>query len=1067
MGQGYSNTIRDGDSYFDRGQLDEAETQYLIMQAQKRPEGASDDTLMSYASCKLQASMNLGVIYMMRGQTSQAEKYLGEAVQLEVKHSDSERRHHVNTLAVLYLASMSCLSPKPESEHLLQRIMTSRFVSRALETRLEHANLVACVHAFLLFRLDRPLPIVLAPLLRFEPFASRIVYNQPDSTMATTHFEVDGELEGVELDQEDDDIGDVPSDDDTDLVSDETPERSSKGSSTTSSGGGSMSQSSEGENRPNYFVTKATRPSPFLELVRAIVLTHDPLIDPEQTQALAQAARARAIEQIRTVYAGAPPSLFSLWRNRGLALQRLERHAAASVAFMLALACHWTSVEAWVELARSYSNAGRDEDARNHLAILTDTIAPNLPDGWLERSRICMKSGKFAEAAMCCDRITLDIDPSNIEAWARRAFATLQLRRWNSRAILETLQLTDSALNLNAFHVPTLRTKAAALVEHGRYSEAHDAVDVILTQAPNDAEAIHTKATAFRHMHRYEEAILWYKRALNANPHSADVALHLAICYFQMATASAYRPTVSSSSTLETNNSAASPSNGDAGLSNTISGPKSAPIPVNAASTSASSDGLSRSPSNSNQTSDLNSKIVSAPSFSGPSLRSSSNQLPGNGVNSSALANSMTCDPSLMPDGTFVGTLPFNQAEASEYPTMITVMAHLRGEARMSDVVNGLEATELALDISTRYPVHDGPEHFYFEPSSLPRMPNERYGDETLDLVRAQNQFVKSQIWATRALLLAHARRLSEALTAIDHAIEESSHYLTLAYIAKGDVLALSHKPAEDVFAAYRKALEHDPDSEYALLSIIHLLLSQGESKEAFKFTTRLSKLANDGFLLNPRLAIEIHASTLFHLAQYDQAFKYCLEHLPTKNEGPKISPRSMATSSASEPSNSPEQSSESEEDVYHVRLLNIAAQSLHQLGKCDEAQSYFDRSLRPDPLNVYTWNEKARCLLQNKRFDDALHYFDRALVLDPNDIRTICNRALCICLLGNIEEGTATLLQMEKGQRHKEASEWLTSLSPSERAYHFDSLTAARELQKRRDNEASVSRSEERTEEM
>ena len=86
MGQGYSNTIRDGDSYFDRGQLDEAETQYLIMQAQKRPEGASDDTLMSYASCKLQATMNLGVIYMMRGQTSQAEKYLGEAVQLEVKY---------------------------------------------------------------------------------------------------------------------------------------------------------------------------------------------------------------------------------------------------------------------------------------------------------------------------------------------------------------------------------------------------------------------------------------------------------------------------------------------------------------------------------------------------------------------------------------------------------------------------------------------------------------------------------------------------------------------------------------------------------------------------------------------------------------------------------------------------------------------------------------------------------------------------------------------------------------------------------------------------------------------
>lgn len=89
MGQGYSNTVRDGDGYFDRGQLEEAETQYLIMVAQKEPSNASDEALLTYASCKLQASMNLGVIHMMRGQTSQGEKWLGEAAQLEIRHSDT------------------------------------------------------------------------------------------------------------------------------------------------------------------------------------------------------------------------------------------------------------------------------------------------------------------------------------------------------------------------------------------------------------------------------------------------------------------------------------------------------------------------------------------------------------------------------------------------------------------------------------------------------------------------------------------------------------------------------------------------------------------------------------------------------------------------------------------------------------------------------------------------------------------------------------------------------------------------------------------------------------------
>lgn len=1047
MGQGYSSTVRDGDIYLDHGDLDQAEAKFLTLHSQAVPAHASDETLMIYASCKLQASMNLGLICMCRGQHLQAEKYMGEAAQLEVRHSNSQRQHHVNTLAIFYLAATSCLSPKPESEHLLQRIITSPFVVRALEARAEHATLIACSHAWLLFLLDRPLSVVLAPLLRIESTTSRIVYNTPDSVVPTINFEIDGELEGVELG--DDEIGDIPSDDDNDddgltgATDDDatTSPKKRKDTPTSPNGKTGSSSSAPPTTEPtNYLESKSRRPSPMLELVKAIALTGDSSVETIQVQALAQAARAMGMEAQRTVYGGVLPVLYSMWRDRGYALQKLGRHQASLVPFMIALACNWTYLEAWVDLAQAYSHAGDDQKARRYLALLTDVIAPNDSIGWMERSRICLKSGKYAEAAMCCDRVTLDIDPQNIEAWERRAFCTLQLRRWNSRAIFETLELTDTALALNPFHVSSLRTKACALIECGRNSEASTAIEVLLQHAPHDSEVLLAKATLLRHLRQYDEAIFWGGKALAANPHSADVALQIALCYFQMASQVDFSKKTSTSSTSSHSH------------------------PASAASSASSSASNSTSPGEGRNT-------PTGSSIDSPSLR-----------NSGALSNSMSCDPSLMPDGTFVGTLPFNQADSIEYPNMLTVMAHLHSTPNMSVVNQGLEATEVALDIATRYPEHDGPSHFYFEPSALPRTKDDTYADDQDQMLKLQNQFVKSQIWATRALLLAHSHRTSEALTAADHAIEEAPECPAQAYIAKGDVLQMADKPAEEIHSLYLKALESDPQSEFALLSLVHFLLSKGEGKEALKYSTRLAKLADDGVALNTRLAIEVHASTLFHVANYDAAYQYCMDNVPKladdsethghrRHKNIHRTPRASledtrVSNNATESTGEDTPHLDEEDDPYHVRLLNIAAQSLHQLGRCDEAQSLFDRSLRPDPMNVYTWNEKARCLLQNRRFDDALNYLDRALVLDPDDVRTTCNRALCICLLGNIEEGADTLSQMEKGPNHKEASEWLQSLSPTERAYHFDSLTAARELKKRRDREASA-QAEERSDEM
>lgn len=1075
MGQGYSAVVQEGDTYFDSGQLDEAETRYLSLIGQKEPANGSDDTLLNYGRAKLHANMNLGLIHMCRGQFSQAEKYMSEAAQLEVRHSDSQRQHHVNTLALFYWAATSCLHPKMEAEVVIQRIATTPFVTRALEARLEHATLVACARAWLLFLLDRPLPVILAPLERVEPLTSRITYNTEESITPTINFEVDGELEGVDVDLDDDEIGDVPSDDDLDLDDDPPKNSTPKKAAPSSSSNGSAPAMSA---TPNYLEFKSKRANPSLQLVKAIALTVDPTVDMVLIQALAQAARALGMEHARSFYAGEMPKLYAKWKARGEALQRKERHRASLVPFIIALASNWTSLEAWVSMARAFGEAGELDTARKYLSIVTDVMAPNDALGWIERSMICMKSGKFAEAAMCCDRVTLDIDPKNVDAWERRAFATLQLRRWSSRAIVEALEHTDAALALDPTHAGALRTQAFALIVKGAFSDALVALDDLLKQHPDDAEGIHAKSVALRHTRAYDDAIVWAKKAAAANPQSADVALHLALCYLELATSK-------------------SPEVGVAHLSD--------PDSPNHNHTEASSRETKVETSDTSSSASVRASIDSNAKYS---HSDSGRESPS--VNSSRVTHNMaSCDPSLMPNGTFVGSLPFNQADDATHPTMLTLMAHLHNTPNVHAITNGLDATENALDVATRYPDRDGPSHFYFEPSALPRTKHEHYADESGQLVKIQNQFVKSQIWATRAILLAHARRHSEAITAADHAIEESPAYPVLALIAKGDVMQLSksgsngHIPltpelsrangapvdssqaAAEAHTQYSKALEFDANSEPAILSVIHLLLSNNASKEVLKYTTKLVKLATDGGALQrPKLAIEVHASTLFHLAQYDAAYRFCLEHILNKKEdiNGTNSPRkkkdgstsdrpftpaasdeahssdniSSSSSSSSSLSNN-QANADDEEDAYQVRLLNIAAHSLHQLGKCEEAQSFFDKALRPDPMNVYTWNEKARCLLQNRRFDDALNYFDRALVLDPANLRTILNRSLCQCLLGNLEEGADTILRIEKGEQAEQASQWLQSLSPTERAYHFDSLAAARESKKRKDRESQA----------
>jgi tetratricopeptide (TPR) repeat protein len=220
---------------------------------------------------------------------------------------------------------------------------------------------------------------------------------------------------------------------------------------------------------------------------------------------------------------------------RASSLRALRRSDEAAEAIETAIAQEPTRSDARVAKALILRDAGQFEAA---LAAAEETLehAPDNADALFAKAGILEQLRRNAEALAIYDAL-IALDPKSVPARANRGTALRTLRRFEEAfaAFEELLSELPDALPLQI-------NRAGLLNELDRFEEAIAACNRILeaiesgTQDPDvsesvAAEAFTTRAAARLHLHRLEEAIADYDRAIACRPDSmtirADRALAL------------------------------------------------------------------------------------------------------------------------------------------------------------------------------------------------------------------------------------------------------------------------------------------------------------------------------------------------------------------------------------------------------------------------------------------------------------------------------------------------------------------------------------------------------------
>ncbi|WP_024513638.1 tetratricopeptide repeat protein [Bradyrhizobium sp. Tv2a-2] len=94
--------------------------------------------------------------------------------------------------------------------------------------------------------------------------------------------------------------------------------------------------------------------------------------------------------------------------------------------------------------------------------------------------------------------------------------------------------------------------------------------------------------------------------------------------------------------------------------------------------------------------------------------------------------------------------------------------------------------------------------------------------------------------------------------------------------------------------------------------------------------------------------------------------------------------------------------------DAQNPHIQNNLGRDLAELGRPEEALSWFDSALKVRPDFVEALNNKAFALTQLHRFDEAVAVYGRVRHIDPENAQATWDLALLNLLLGNFAEGWA-----------------------------------------------------------
>ncbi|MDW0288181.1 MAG: tetratricopeptide repeat protein, partial [Nitrososphaeraceae archaeon] len=78
---------------------------------------------------------------------------------------------------------------------------------------------------------------------------------------------------------------------------------------------------------------------------------------------------------------------------------------------------------------------------------------------------------------------------------------------------------------------------------------------------------------------------------------------------------------------------------------------------------------------------------------------------------------------------------------------------------------------------------------------------------------------------------------------------------------------------------------------------------------------------------------------------------------------------------------------------------------SLGNLGKYEEAISWYDKALEADPKNVDALYNKGVALGYLGRYEEAIIWYDKALEVDPKNVDALYNKGVALDNLGRYQE--------------------------------------------------------------
>jgi superkiller protein 3 len=152
-----------------------------------------------------------------------------------------------------------------------------------------------------------------------------------------------------------------------------------------------------------------------------------------------------------------------------------------------------------------FSETGRYDEALSCLNSALE-LSPALQTAWRQRGRVLSQMGRYQESAADFEH-ALELDASSSYDWHSRAYALYKCHRYE-----EALSAIEQAIALDPAP-PVVGTKGQIYLGMGKYDEALVWLDRALEADPFDREHWRDKAAVLRHLGRLEEARLAARRA--------------------------------------------------------------------------------------------------------------------------------------------------------------------------------------------------------------------------------------------------------------------------------------------------------------------------------------------------------------------------------------------------------------------------------------------------------------------------------------------------------------------------------------------------------------------------